>query len=53
MSGGSGRQLKKPRDLRPAIFGVVLPNAPPPSIVQAALLAGTAILFERGRAFLA
>jgi peptide/nickel transport system permease protein len=34
------------------IFGVVLPNALPPIIVQAALMVGTAILFEAGLSFL-
>ncbi|MEM7743468.1 MAG: ABC transporter permease [Pseudomonadota bacterium] len=34
------------------IFRVILPNALPPIIVQAALMVGTAILFEAGLAFL-
>jgi peptide/nickel transport system permease protein len=34
------------------IFGVILPNALPPIIVQSALMVGTAILFEAGLAFL-
>ncbi|MDD9909224.1 MAG: ABC transporter permease [Ahrensia sp.] len=34
------------------IFGVILPNAAPPIIVQAALMVGTAILFEAGLSFL-
>ena len=34
------------------IFGVVLPNALPPIVVQAALMVGTAILFEAGLSFL-
>ena len=34
------------------IFGVILPNALPPIIVQAALMVGTAILFEAGLSFL-
>ncbi|WP_299358565.1 ABC transporter permease [uncultured Paracoccus sp.] len=34
------------------IFRVVLPNALPPIIVQAALMVGTAILFEAGLSFL-
>ena len=38
-------------DLR-LIFSVILPNALPPIIVQAALMVGTAILFEAGLSFL-
>ena len=38
-------------DLR-LIFAVILPNALPPIIVQAALMVGTAILFEAGLSFL-
>lgn len=34
------------------IFRVILPNALPPIIVQAALMVGTAILFEAGLSFL-
>jgi len=34
------------------IFGVILPNALPPIIVQAALMVGSAILFEAGLSFL-
>ncbi|MEL7467857.1 MAG: ABC transporter permease [Pseudomonadota bacterium] len=34
------------------MFGVILPNAAPPIIVQAALMVGTAILFEAGLSFL-
>ncbi len=34
------------------IFGVILPNALPPIIVQSALMVGTAILFEAGLSFL-
>ena len=34
------------------IFQVILPNALPPIIVQAALMVGSAILFEAGLAFL-
>ncbi|MEM7057107.1 MAG: ABC transporter permease [Pseudomonadota bacterium] len=34
------------------MFAVILPNALPPIIVQAALMVGTAILFEAGLAFL-
>ena len=34
------------------IFGVILPNAAPPIIVQAALMVGSAILFEAGLSFL-
>ncbi|MEM9062802.1 MAG: ABC transporter permease [Pseudomonadota bacterium] len=34
------------------MFGVILPNALPPIIVQAALMVGTAILFEAGLSFL-
>ncbi|HET7410235.1 MAG TPA: ABC transporter permease, partial [Paracoccaceae bacterium] len=34
------------------VFRVVLPNALPPIIVQAALMVGTAILFEAGLSFL-
>lgn len=34
------------------MFGVVLPNALPPIIVQSALMVGTAILFESGLSFL-
>lgn len=34
------------------IFSVILPNALPPIIVQAALMVGSAILFEAGLAFL-
>ncbi len=34
------------------IFAVILPNALPPIIVQAALMVGTAILFEAGLSFL-
>ena len=38
-------------DLR-LIFSIILPNALPPIIVQAALMVGTAILFEAGLSFL-
>jgi peptide/nickel transport system permease protein len=34
------------------MFGIILPNALPPIIVQAALMVGSAILFEAGLAFL-
>ena len=34
------------------IFSVILPNAAPPIIVQAALMVGSAILFEAGLSFL-
>jgi peptide/nickel transport system permease protein len=34
------------------MFGVILPNALPPIIVQAALMVGSAILFEAGLSFL-
>ena len=34
------------------IFSIILPNALPPIIVQAALMVGSAILFEAGLAFL-
>ena len=34
------------------IFGVILPNALPPIIVQSALMVGSAILFEAGLSFL-
>ena len=34
------------------IFSVILPNALPPIIVQAALMVGSAILFEAGLSFL-
>lgn len=34
------------------IFGVILPNALPPVIVQSALMVGSAILFEAGLSFL-
>ena len=34
------------------IFAIILPNALPPIIVQAALMVGSAILFEAGLAFL-
>ena len=34
------------------IFGVILPNALPPIVVQAALMVGSAILFEAGLSFL-
>ena len=34
------------------MFGVILPNAMPPSIVQSALMVGSAILFEAGLSFL-
>lgn len=36
----------------PLIFRVILPNAAPPIIVQAALMVGSAILFEAGLSFL-
>lgn len=42
-SGASNRHL---------IFSVILPNALPPIIVQAALMVGSAILFEAGLSFL-
>jgi peptide/nickel transport system permease protein len=42
-SGVSNRQL---------MFGVILPNALPPIIVQSALMVGSAILFEAGLSFL-
>ena len=42
-SGATNRQL---------IFSVILPNALPPIIVQAALMVGSAILFEAGLSFL-
>ena len=34
------------------MFGIILPNALPPIIVQAALMVGSAILFEAGLSFL-
>ena len=34
------------------MFGVILPNALPPIIVQSALMVGSAILFEAGLSFL-
>ena len=34
------------------IFGIILPNALPPIIVQSALMVGSAILFEAGLSFL-
>ncbi len=37
---------------RKIIFNVILPNALPPIIVQAALMVGSAILFEAGLSFL-
>jgi len=37
---------------RKLIFSVILPNALPPIIVQAALMVGSAILFEAGLSFL-
>ncbi len=37
---------------RSLIFGVILPNALPPIIVQSALMVGSAILFEAGLSFL-
>lgn len=37
---------------RRLMFGVILPNALPPIIVQSALMIGTAILFEAGLSFL-
>ncbi|MBU2981923.1 ABC transporter permease [Lentibacter algarum] len=42
-SGASSRKL---------MFGVILPNALPPIIVQSALMVGSAILFEAGLSFL-
>jgi peptide/nickel transport system permease protein len=42
-SGASNRKL---------MFGVILPNALPPIIVQSALMVGSAILFEAGLSFL-
>ena len=42
-SGTSNRKL---------MFGVILPNALPPIIVQSALMVGSAILFEAGLSFL-
>lgn len=42
-SGSSNRKL---------MFSVILPNALPPIIVQAALMVGSAILFEAGLSFL-
>ena len=42
-SGASGMKL---------MFGVILPNAMPPIIVQSALMVGSAILFEAGLSFL-
>lgn len=42
-SGVSNRKL---------MFGVILPNALPPIIVQSALMVGSAILFEAGLSFL-
>ncbi|MEM9966679.1 MAG: ABC transporter permease [Pseudomonadota bacterium] len=37
---------------RKLMFGVILPNALPPIIVQSALMVGSAILFEAGLSFL-
>jgi peptide/nickel transport system permease protein len=34
------------------MFGIILPNALPPIIVQSALMIGSAILFEAGLSFL-
>jgi peptide/nickel transport system permease protein len=34
------------------MFGIILPNALPPIIVQSALMVGSAILFEAGLSFL-
>ncbi|MGJ8545061.1 MAG: ABC transporter permease [Sulfitobacter sp.] len=42
-AGGSNAKL---------MFGVILPNALPPIIVQSALMVGSAILFEAGLSFL-